>query len=239
MWAAWLSQPLFLSHKLAWEPQWLDFFHPEAPASGTDVIYTDFQKAFDQVPSRRLLYKLSLYGIRGKILRWLSTFLIGRKRVVLEGTPSPWCAVTSGVPQFTILDLIMFLFLSTTYLKRFQHMWSCSPMTVKLYSLIRNRDDCAALQYDLDTLVARSRDRLLGFSEEKCIKTNYSYPYAIGGHNLGHSSQQKDLDIIMHLTWSLPLIYNLSVRKTTRKTAGTAENPAANKFSFVTFRLRW
>ncbi len=29
------------------------------------------------------------------------------------------------------------------------------------------------------------------------------------------------------------------VFKNTRKTAATAENPAANKFSFVTSRLRW
>ncbi len=134
LWAAWLSQPLLLSHKLAWNlleslNDWNSTY--DAPASGTDVIYTDFQKAFDQVSSRRLLYKLSLYGIRGKVLRWLSTFLIGwKQRVVLEGTPSPWCAVTSGVPQGTILGLIMFLFSSTTYLKRFQQMWSCSRTTV-------------------------------------------------------------------------------------------------------------
>ncbi len=29
------------------------------------------------------------------------------------------------------------------------------------------------------------------------------------------------------------------VQIVTRKTAGTAENPAANKLSFVTIRLRW
>ena len=33
-----------------------------------DVLYTDFQKAFDTVPHRRLLVKLASYGITGKVL---------------------------------------------------------------------------------------------------------------------------------------------------------------------------
>ena len=33
-----------------------------------DVIYLDFQKAFDKVPRRRLLNKLRAHGVKGKIL---------------------------------------------------------------------------------------------------------------------------------------------------------------------------
>ena len=33
----------------------------------TDLIITDFAKAFDVVPHHRLLYKLNWYGIRGNI----------------------------------------------------------------------------------------------------------------------------------------------------------------------------
>ena len=33
-----------------------------------DVILWDIQKAFDKVPKKRLLQKLSVYGIRGKVL---------------------------------------------------------------------------------------------------------------------------------------------------------------------------
>lgn len=33
----------------------------------TDVIYTEFAKAFDKVPHRRLLRKLRAYGIQGAL----------------------------------------------------------------------------------------------------------------------------------------------------------------------------
>ena len=41
-----------------------------------DVIYLDFQKAFDKVPHRRLIHKLTAHGVGGKVLNltrdWLS-----------------------------------------------------------------------------------------------------------------------------------------------------------------------
>ena len=39
-----------------------------------DIIYLDFQKAFDQVPHRRLLHKLNYLGITGNIHKWISDF---------------------------------------------------------------------------------------------------------------------------------------------------------------------
>jgi len=42
---------------------------------GVDVIYLDYNKAFDSVPHQRLLCKLEAYGIRGNLLSWLSNFV--------------------------------------------------------------------------------------------------------------------------------------------------------------------
>ena len=42
-----------------------------------DTIYLDFAKAFDTVPHNRLLKKLHAYGIRGKMLNWISEFIHG------------------------------------------------------------------------------------------------------------------------------------------------------------------
>ena len=51
-----------------------------------DVIFLDFQKAFDTVPHQRLLKKLNHYGIRGNIYNWLDIWLTQKKqRVVVSG----------------------------------------------------------------------------------------------------------------------------------------------------------
>ena len=39
-----------------------------------DVIYLDFQKAFDKVPHRRLLQKLRAHGITGSIINWIENW---------------------------------------------------------------------------------------------------------------------------------------------------------------------
>ena len=46
--------------------------------SDTDVIYLDYQKAFDKVDHQQLLHKLKLYGIGGKLYLWLEEYLTNR-----------------------------------------------------------------------------------------------------------------------------------------------------------------
>jgi hypothetical protein len=54
--------------------------------------------------------KLDHYGIRGTTLKWIQDFLIGRtQQVLLDGTHSSTCDVDSGVPQDTVLGLLLFL----------------------------------------------------------------------------------------------------------------------------------
>ena len=36
-----------------------------------DIVYLDFQKAFDKVPHKRLIYKIEAHGIGGKIINWI------------------------------------------------------------------------------------------------------------------------------------------------------------------------
>ncbi len=170
------------------------------PKEGTDIIYTDFQKAFDCVQHKRLLFKLSKYGINGKLLHWIESFLtLRRQRVLLNGTPSDWEKVLSGVPQGTIIGPILFLF----FINDLPDVVDCKVMLfaddAKLYSTIKNEDDCLDLQSDLDCLVDWSNDWLLKFNKKKCvvlrIKKSIDFDYVIDNHILLEVSEQSDLGI--------------------------------------------
>ena len=64
-----------------------------------DVVYLDFQKAFDKVPHIRLMLKIKSLGIIGNICNWLEDWLKDRvQRVVLLGSSSKWIKVKSSVP---------------------------------------------------------------------------------------------------------------------------------------------
>ena len=66
--------------------------------SPVDVVYLDFQKAFNKVPHQRLLLKLKVHGIGNDIINWIEKWLTHRRqRVIVDGEISNWKSVLSGV----------------------------------------------------------------------------------------------------------------------------------------------
>ena len=53
--------------------------------SPVDILYIDFAKAFDKVQHSILLDRLQAIGIRGQILIWLESYLLGRRQRVKMG----------------------------------------------------------------------------------------------------------------------------------------------------------
>ena len=63
----------------------------------TDIVYLDFQKAFDTVPHKRLMVKLQAYGISGVIPNWINAFLNGRTQRINDIASIKEAVI--GVPQ--------------------------------------------------------------------------------------------------------------------------------------------
>ena len=64
--------------------------------SPVDILYLDFQKAFDKVPHQRL----KSHGIGISIIKWIEQWLTDRRqRVVVGWEVSNRKPVLSGIPQ--------------------------------------------------------------------------------------------------------------------------------------------
>ena len=54
----------------------------------TDFVILDFSKAFDTVPHKKLLFKLSKYRITGNISKWIQSFWCTESnKLLLKGSP--------------------------------------------------------------------------------------------------------------------------------------------------------
>lgn len=74
------------------------------------AVFLDFKRAFETLDRRILLEKLRAYGIEGKALKWFETYLTGRtQRTRVNGVLSQAVAVELGVPQGSVLGVLLFL----------------------------------------------------------------------------------------------------------------------------------
>ena len=171
-----------------------------------DVIFLDFQKAFDSVPHRRLLGSLEKMGITGKPLVWIRNFLLNREqRVVLNNCKSSWKRVESGIPQGSVLGPILFLAYINSMPKVVQSKILLFADDAKIFREIQTVEDVLTLQNDLKNLEKWSNDSLLKFNRNKCVKLSLSLKnesnernYCMGEDTiLQNVTSEKDLGIHM------------------------------------------
>ena len=137
--------------------------------SPVDVIYLDFQKAFDKVPHQRLLIKLKLHGMGVNIVTWIQNWLTDRRqRVSVEGETSAWTAVHSGVPQGSVLGALLFLI----YINDLEDGVASKILKfaddTKIFRIVQTRQECRTLQEDLNRSDQWSAKWQMLFNQSKC-----------------------------------------------------------------------
>ena len=168
-----------------------------------DVIYLDFQKAFDKVPHKRLLLKLVAHGIDGNVLKWIENWLKNRKqRVVINGCFSDWSNVISGVPQGSVLGPLLFII----YINDIDECVAGKILKfaddTKIYHTVYSDEEVSVLQSDLRNLVQWSKDWQMLFNADKCKVMHIGFnnkqaKYDINDIQLECVSDEKDLGIIV------------------------------------------
>jgi len=178
-----------------------------------DAIVLDFSKAFDKVCHRRLLHKLTHYGISGHTNNWIKSFLSDRhQRVVVNQQASQSLSVSSGVPQGTVLGPVLFL----AFINDMPS--SVTSSSVRLfaddaiiYKNIKSAHDSALLQQDLHALEQWESDWRMSFNPAKCSSISFTRlrnpiinSYSLHQTTLEHLSSVKYLGVTLssNLTWS-------------------------------------
>ncbi len=190
----------------------------------TDVVYFDFEKAFDSVNHDIILTKLKCeFKIDGTLLKFIMNYLKDRKQcVVIGGTQSDLKRVKSGVPQGSILGPLFFvLFINdmSTCISEDTNIALYADDT-KIWRRIENWCDHETLQCDIDALHGWAVRNKMKFHPKKCKVLSISnkatesnvwskiFPfqtffYTLDGIELDFPKSEKDLGIVVtnDLSW--------------------------------------
>ena len=176
-----------------------------------DIGILDFSKAFDKVAHSRLVQKLEFYGIRGKPLQWINSFLSNRtQQVVVEGSYSTPCKVTSGVSQGSVLGPTLFLIYINDLVTDIQSTVRLFTDDCLIYRPILTAADHQILQEDLQRLSAWADKWKMKFNINKCCIMQLSkhqhiseFLYSMSGQVLNIVEQHSYLGVIIDhkLSW--------------------------------------
>ena len=200
--------------------EWFNCIDKKIPV---DAAYLDFRKAFDSVPHKRLISKLYGYGVRGKVLNWISDFLSERTQYVnVNNNPSCKVPVTSGVPQGSVLGPCLFIYYINDLPDATKCLIKIFADDTKAYLPVQSNDDHDMLQYSINKLVEWTDKWLLKFNSDKCNilylgKNNPKHKYFIKeGDTISELSEttcEKDLGVFID-----PLLsFNFHVSSTIKK----------------------
>ena len=122
---------------------------------------------------------MKYYCIPSKIVDWIESFLINRKqRAIVNGTPSSWHDVISGVSQGSVLGPILFVIYINTLIEvvKYSDLFLLAGDN-KLLKMIQTEQDSSLLQYDIDSMDNWTLNSLLSFHPKKGFTMQFYWLY--------------------------------------------------------------
>ena len=171
----------------------------------TQSVFFDISKAFEKVWHKGLIYKLHCIGIRGKMLKWFSDYLIDRKQaVVIKGKTSSYKSISSGVPQGSVLGPLLFLIYINDIVKDIESIVKLFADDTSMYlSLEDTEERSRLLNSDLNKITNWSVKWKVDFHPLKTELMNFcnkrvpdTLPLLFGQQALNPSSNHKHLGVI-------------------------------------------
>ena len=182
--------------------------------NNTDVAYLDFAKAFDKVPHSRLMVKLKALGFNNQVTSWIEAWLRDRRqRVVVGGEEYAWSAVSSGVPQGSILGSLLFI----VYIHDLDEKITSTVLKFADDTNISSNNQ-QELQRDLDTAVEWAQMWQMQFKSNKCKVMHVGHRneraiYNMGNHRLEEVEEEEDLGVLIHRALSFSNNCAVAVKK--------------------------
>lgn len=188
----------------------------ESQAAQVDSIYFDFAKAFDSIDHTIIIKKLSEIGFAPNFLKWIASYLVGRRQyVLLNQVKSDYIYCHSGVPQGSHLGPIIFLLFVNDIPNIFKF---CNCLLfaddLKIFKRIQSLNDAELLQSEINSLSHWcSRNKLL-ININKCSVMSFYrtskpviFNYHLDGNELCRVTSIVDLGVLFDhkLTFGLHL----------------------------------
>ena len=134
---------------------------------------------------------------------WVKDWLSDREqRVVLNGSSSGWCRVTSGVPQGSVLGPLLFvIYINDIDNSVISRVLKFADDT-KMFRVVSSQVEVDILREDLKNLFQWSQEWLMLFNLDKCKvihfgRNNPNAVYSLGGVTLEAIDVERDLGILL------------------------------------------